>query len=264
MQVFNNQQRSGYEEISSYSPNYYRHIREMDAVFRFAGWLTDMMAADMEGVVSGQFLPYMNKEALERYEAFLGIGSGEEKTVEERKAYIMALLIGTGKLSSDKIKEIVNQFTECECDVVLRDSALYINMVFNGDPAKYMGALRDILRKKVPAHIGVVFHGRDGLEIVVELVNDAEVERVRCNMTLYLYSNGKVTYLDGGAYLNGSLLLDSMFDLYPVRQRHVLEVQHTENFEEGLTVKRNYHLFDGSLTLDGNTVLNAEAWKEEI
>ena len=34
MIVFNNQQRSGYEEIASYSPRFYRGIKEMDAIFR--------------------------------------------------------------------------------------------------------------------------------------------------------------------------------------------------------------------------------------
>ena len=51
MLVFNNQQRSGYEEIASYSPRYYRSIKEMDAVFRLAGWLIDLMAQDMEDMV---------------------------------------------------------------------------------------------------------------------------------------------------------------------------------------------------------------------
>ena len=72
MIVFNNQQRSGYEEIASYSPRYYINIKEMDAVFRLAGWSVDLMAQDMEDMVAFQFLKYMDEEALTRYEAFLG------------------------------------------------------------------------------------------------------------------------------------------------------------------------------------------------
>ena len=52
MLVYNNQQRSGYEEIASYSPRYYRRIKEMDAVFRLAGWIIDLMAQDRYGGVS--------------------------------------------------------------------------------------------------------------------------------------------------------------------------------------------------------------------
>ena len=54
MLVFNNQQRNGYEEIASYSPRYYRGIKEMDAVFRLEGWLIGLMAQDMEDVVAFQ------------------------------------------------------------------------------------------------------------------------------------------------------------------------------------------------------------------
>lgn len=265
MMVFNNQQRSGYEEISSYSPNYYMRLLEMDAVFRLAGWLTDLMADDMEKVVSGQFLRYMEGEALERYEAFLGIKADRDKSIEDRKAYIMALLIGSGKLSNEKIREIVNQFTECECGIVLEGFTLYINMTFNGDPAKYMGSLRDIIRQKVPAHIEIIYHGRDGQGIIVELENNITVERIHHKINFYLYSNGKVAYLDGSAYQNGSLFLDNVFDLYSVRDRHVLEVQQAENADTGqVTIKRNYHLLDGSLVLDGGTILNAKEWKEDI
>ena len=38
MEVFNNQQRSGYEEIVSYGPKWWAEFREMDANYRFAGW----------------------------------------------------------------------------------------------------------------------------------------------------------------------------------------------------------------------------------
>lgn len=60
MLVFNNQQRSGYEEIASYSPRYYRSIKEMDAVFRLAGWLTDLMGSViLLSDVNGQKAPLM-------------------------------------------------------------------------------------------------------------------------------------------------------------------------------------------------------------
>ena len=56
MLIFNNQQRSGYEEILSYSPEYYKQIREMDAIFRFAGYTVDMMAAYLEKLRENQLV----------------------------------------------------------------------------------------------------------------------------------------------------------------------------------------------------------------
>ena len=78
----------------------------------------------MEDMVAFQFLKYMDDEALTRYEVFLGIMKDANKTLEERKAYINALLIGSGKLSADKIKAIVRQFVDCECDIELSGAKL--------------------------------------------------------------------------------------------------------------------------------------------
>lgn len=55
MEVFNNQQRSGYEEIVSYGPKWWTEFREMDANYRFAGWTLDLMAYWLERVVNNQF-----------------------------------------------------------------------------------------------------------------------------------------------------------------------------------------------------------------
>lgn len=265
MLVFNNQQRSGYEEISSYSPKYYKRIREMDAVFRLAGWLTDIMAADMELLISNQFVPDMNDETLTRYEMFLGIKTDQNKTLDERKSYIMALQVGSGKLSKDKIIAIVNQFVDCKCDIVLKGSALYINMTFENDPSKYMDDIRKLVRGKVPAHIEIIYRGAEGLDIIVTLENTVTVERIRNQATFYLHSNGEASYLDGGVYLDGRAYLCNLFNLYPVRDRHRLDVGLAESFEmEPVTVRRNYHQLDGGLKLDGDTLLNALEWKEDI
>ena len=265
MLVFNNQQRSGYEEIASYSPRYYRSIKEMDAVFRLAGWIIDLMAQDMEDMVAFQFLKYMDDEALTRYEVFLGIMKDANKTLEERKAYINALLIGSGKLSADKIKAIVRQFVDCECDIELSGAELYINMTFKDNPDKYMEDIRSLIKGKVPAHIEIIYHGSEGLDIVVQLANTVTVERMRHRMDFYLYSNGGITYLNGTAAFDGSFLLGSQLELFPVRDRHRLEVVQKESVEaESILIKKNLNYLDGSIFLDGSTTLNAAEWKEEI
>lgn len=153
MLVFNNQQRSGYEEIASYSPWFYRSIKEMDAVFRMAGFTLDHMAADLERTVSNQFVEHMEEEPFSRYEAFLGVKKDINKTLDERKAYINALLIGSGKFSADKIIAIVNQFVDCECSVQLSGAELYINIAFKNDPDKYIVDIRKFIEKWLPGHL---------------------------------------------------------------------------------------------------------------
>lgn len=157
MFVFNNQQRSGYEEIASYSPRYYRNIKEMDAVFRLAGWLVDFMAQDMENMVAFQFLRYMDDETLTRYEAFLGIAADRAKALDERKDYISAVLIGSGKVSADKICALVNQFAGCICEnIVLVEDMLRIRIVAYEDRSlKLRDEIYDLIRQKVPSHINM-------------------------------------------------------------------------------------------------------------
>lgn len=155
MLVFNNQQRSGYEEIASYSPRYYRSIKEMDAVFQLAGYIIDHMAGDMENMVAFQFLKYMNDESLTRYETFLGINKDSNKTLDERKSYISAMLIGSGKLSADKIKTLVNQFPECVCEnVVLEEDVLHIDIVILEELKRSVrDSIYELIGQKLPAHI---------------------------------------------------------------------------------------------------------------
>lgn len=265
MNVFNNQQRSGYDEISSYGPNFYKEILEMDTIYRLAGMLADMQASDMEYTVSSVFLNHMDDATFSRYEAFLGIVKDPDKTLKERKAYVSALQLGSGKISKDKIISIVNQFVECDCTVVLDGSELYINMTFANDPSRYMSDIRKLIADKAPDHIEIIYHGAEGLNIIIQLENAVTLERIRNRMDFYLYTNGQVVYLDGSVLLDGSLLLGNVLDLYPVRDRHKTEMEINENFDaEKVTIKKNLYYLDGSLMLDGQTLLNADEWKEEL
>lgn len=185
MLVFNNQQRSGYEEIASYSPRYYRRIKEMDAIFRLAGWLTDLIAGDMEDMVAFQFLKYMDDEALTRYEAFLGVVKDPCKTLEARKSYINALLIGSGKLSAGKIIALMDQFSGCGCDgVVLEGSILHVSIVVDeGFDSGVRNEIHDLIRRKIPAHISMdiafdnAMNGKIYLGAVLEQADIIEIKQ---------------------------------------------------------------------------------------
>ena len=265
MNVFNNQQRSGYEEIASYSPKFHRDIKEMDAIFHLAGWLSDLMARDLERTVSNQFVDFMEEEVFSEYEAFLGITKDINKSPEERKAYVNALLTGSGKISKDKIIAIVNQLAKCECDIILDGYELYVNMRFKDNPTKYMSDIRSLLNEKVPAHIEIIYRGSEDLNIVVLLVNTVNLERIRYKMDFHMYGNGKTCYLDGSALLDGCLTLNSKLNLFQIKDRHRGEVIANEAFEiNSIRIKKNLYRLDGSLVLDGQTKINAAEWKEEI
>ena len=123
MLVFNNQQRSGYEEIVSYSPRYYGRIKEMDAVFRLAGMFIDLMAKDLEGVMELQFVRYMDGEPLTRLENFLGINVNKEQSVEERRKTVLSYFFKSGGASGMNIKKLISIFTDIS-DLIKKKKAL--------------------------------------------------------------------------------------------------------------------------------------------
>ena len=86
MEVFNNQQRSGYEEIVSYGPKWWTEFREMDANYRFAGWTLDLMAYWLERVVNNQFPANADERTITTvFEPALGIEPEPDETLEERR-----------------------------------------------------------------------------------------------------------------------------------------------------------------------------------
>lgn len=155
MSVFNNDTRSGYEEIKSYYPTYYFDVKEMDANFRFAGWLADIMANGLELTVANQFVASMGEEMITRMEIFLSLTSNKSRPLEERRKMVSATLVGFGKMSGTRIKEIIKSFVDANVDVDFSDE--YLTIVVARKGAEYtvlfMNDIESILSKLTPAHI---------------------------------------------------------------------------------------------------------------
>lgn len=155
MSVFNNDVRSGYEEIKSYYPTYYFDVKEMDANFKFSGWLADVMANGLELTVANQFVESMGEEMITRMEIFLSLTSNKSRPLEERRKMVSATLVGFGKMSGSRIKEVIKSFVDANVDVIFNDE--YLTIVVARKAAEYtvifMNDIESILGKQTPAHI---------------------------------------------------------------------------------------------------------------
>lgn len=155
MSVFNNDVRSGYEEIKSYYPTYYFDVKEMDANFKFAGWLTDIMANGLELTVANQFVTSMGEEMITRMEVFLSLTSNKSRPLEERRKMVSATLIGFGKISGSRIKEIIKSFVDATVDISFKDE--YLTILVARKTTEYtvlfMNDIESILSKQTPVHI---------------------------------------------------------------------------------------------------------------
>lgn len=151
--IFGNLERSGYEEIASYGPPFLTELKEMDAVFRFAGFLTDMMAQNMELIVDNQFISLMDSQMLETIEKFIDIQMDEKLSLEKRKKNVLAILHAARKFSKTTIIEIINSYAAAVCKVGLYSGKLKIEVLFLENPENFMKDIIKIILDRMPCHL---------------------------------------------------------------------------------------------------------------
>ena len=160
MIFFYNQLRSGYEEIVDMSPTYWTDIKEMDAIFSFAGWTLDIMAKDMEKVVRLQFINNMGEdiETLRRMEDFVNIADNK-KEIQDRIGALLAVWNIAGDISASRIKQVIYSLIgeEHEVNIELRTEKSSSKFVITIDSivANEAGQeeIRKFVKKMLPVHI---------------------------------------------------------------------------------------------------------------
>ena len=156
MKIFYNDLRSGYEEVSSYGPSYWLEYKEMDAVYRLAGWMLDLMAHFLERIVGNQFVRFADDKTLTMFEQVLGL-KPDGLTIDERRRAVAAALLGYGKLSADDIIAIVKAYTGSDCTLAWDGIELKL-VIDNTDAGISYPGLIAILSNRLPAHIYYSLH----------------------------------------------------------------------------------------------------------
>lgn len=182
MEVFYNQARSGYEELVSYGPKFYSQIKEMDAIYQFAGWTLDQMAMDLEKLISLQFVSNMTREQLPFYEQFFRL-SVEGLSLKERRNQVFARLYGTGKLSESELSAMGRVLYGEEANITIHmgnrlEIQIWALDVTDVVHQQFMAYLDRVL----PAHIGYVIvyeEDRKGTTYLSAIWQDMEIVEVR-------------------------------------------------------------------------------------
>ena len=201
MEVFNNQQRSGYEEIVSYGPKWWTEFREMDANYRFAGWTLDMMAYWLERVVNNQFPANADERTITTvFEPALGIEPEPDETLEERWKTVAAYWSGTGKLSKTVIQSIIKAYTGCESELWWNGIKLQIRIFCDEDGQFSQRKIHNIISRRYPAHLSFTIR-----DMICTFVLEEQIiyNRIR--------HRTQITWWDG--ILNGSNALDGAVEL---------------------------------------------------
>lgn len=292
--VFYNREHSGKEELNSYLPKYWLDIKEMVANNTFAGYTLDRMAADMEGTVKDRFFDSCSEIMLVRYEQFLHITPAEGVSIEDRRSMVKMKWNGCGKMTGTRIKTIVKEFCGADCEVIFGSSQLIVNMTFRDNPADYMAMIREaITNSTIPSHIEIVFKGDVNLSIIFLWNSAIEMPRMDLHMDFSMNCASAHSWFPVGCRIpiisgniedyavevkvpivveeklsmdnNVLLCSDSIFsEEAAVLLLNTLDVDHTEDIETSVDIKKNLHYFDGSVCWDGSVLMNSYIKKEEL
>lgn len=215
--LFNNEQRSGYEELLSYYPIFYKDIREMNAILHISGSMLDGMASAMEEVVLNRFIDTMDEETTSRWETFLYLTANRNRPLEERKHLIHALLIGHGKISASKIKEVVKVFTGLTAEVEFIRECLTVKVPLDGEYQFLLSDIKNLFKKRIPAHLALLMIGKFHTTIEQQIQIETELT---IKSEFYPRYNLKPLILDNTWFLNDLFSLNGYYtnevlDFYP-------------------------------------------------
>lgn len=272
MEVFNNQQRSGYEEIVSYGPKWWTEFREMDANYRFAGWTLDLMAYWLERVVNNQFPANADERTITTvFEPALGIEPEPDETLEERRKTVAAYWSGTGKLSKTVIQSIIKAYTGCESELWWNGIKLQIRIFCDEDGQFSQRKIHNIISRRYPAHLSFTIRDMICTFVLEEQIIYNRI-RHRTQITWWDETLNGSNALDGAAELSAELPPFFTFK-YPVavengneiafpKMKYRAGVQH-EMQAEIFPVHRvllnwweGYGTLDGMTDLDGSLLLD--------
>lgn len=201
MDIFNNRQVPGYEEITGYGPKWWTEYKEMDAVYRYAGWTLDLMALWLEKLVLNQFPTYADEDAIALLERILRIEPLPGESIEERRRVVAATLGGSGKFGATDIKALIKGYSGCDSDIWWEDFILHIRMLLNDETSFTPSKISTLIERKIPAHIAVYYN------YLIACFEAAE--KISHRIILRMPFSGFDGFIDGSFYLDGEKSLDA-------------------------------------------------------
>lgn len=302
--IFGNLIVSGEDELNSYIPKFWKGILEMNANNYFAGYTLDRMAKDIQQMLYDRFFDSCSLAMLTRYEEFLKITNTDKMSVADRRAAVKMRWNGSGKMTGSRIRSIVKECCNCDCDVTFGSSQLIIDTIFKFEenPIIYVAIIRNMIENSTfPAHIEIVF--RCNINLNIDNRNLEQVQLRRLNLrTSFLFwkfnkNNAAIQQLGCGIKCGGIPVKNNITNKVScvMRSHQVLKEEvkqslislattfqdttgeiatsqtlrtevnsFTESIEASVTTMKNVRYLNGSRLLDGSKRLNSEIKKEVL
>lgn len=147
---FYNKTRSGYEELISYYPRYYRDVLEMVAILQAFGRLTDEIEGHIEQTHLNNFVLTADETTIKQFESIFHITNGASMTLEQRRRVIIGWISGGSHIGEPEIRSLIKNYTDNAVTVDFAKGV--VSVVISGEIFGEDNLLATLVQR-LPAHL---------------------------------------------------------------------------------------------------------------
>lgn len=144
--------RTGYEELLTYYPKFYRDVFEMNAILKYFGGICDRLEEGTQQAYFNYFILQADEETIAQWERVLGIRYSEDLhlTLEQRRQVVLSRLCARSHVGEPEIRTIIGAYTPNGVWVDFDKGIIYV--VIQGEVFDENNLVEALL-EKIPAHL---------------------------------------------------------------------------------------------------------------
>lgn len=145
-------EQSGYEELVSYYPRFYKTVEEMVALLKYFGSVCDDMEAQAEQAYLNNFIMEADADTIKSWEQTLHISYTEPLSLDQRRRVVLGRVSGNGHIGEPEIRIIIAAYTQAPVTVDFAKGIITVVIaggIFGEDN------LLDTLLRRIPAHLAL-------------------------------------------------------------------------------------------------------------
>lgn len=245
--------------IVEYLPPVIKRIREMQEICRVEQPYFDEAAAEIENILCRAFVSLADEKGVERFEEIYGITPTEDQTLEERR---VAILIRSSKKNLS-LTDVTNLLYNYSGEILLVPNYNTDELTVEvGDHANNLSTIYKTLDDLISLQVLIKF----AMEITAKTSFIETPKEITLETTVNLLNDKAGLWkLDGSYKLDGEKYLDAIGWEQEVEAILESDAKITETFNDiELTTEKDYWILNGSETLNGGRLLDAEIYKEVI
>lgn len=152
MKLYERYFKSGYEELITYYPRYYREFFEMVELLKALGRISVEMEDNIERAYLNNFILTADAETIKIWEGLLNITYTAKLTLDQRKRVVIARIMGYGHIGEPEIRGIIANYTDTAVAVDFAGGV--ISITIDGEIFDETNLMNTLLQR-IPAHLAL-------------------------------------------------------------------------------------------------------------